>query len=432
MFVALLISFIVIVVFVASILFFPSFVIRRHTVKIYSIVPIIGAVFLVMFGGIKFSGIVDAFSANTSVNPLKILVLFLSMTVFSLILEQTGFFEFISSKVLQKAGNSQFAVFLSLYAVVSLLTVFTSNDIIILTFTPFICHFCKSAKISPIPYLIMEFVAANTWSLLFIIGNPTNIYICGAFGIDFVEYLMVMFFPTLCAGIASMAIMLLIFSKKLKKKMEKCAEHGDISDKPVMIISLVHLFVCVAALALSQYIGVEMWIISLALAFSEIICVLICQVIRKKNLNVIKKGLSGLPLEIIPFIVGMFIIVLALEESGVTVAIENFLEPFPDVFTYGLLSFFAANAVNNIPMSVLFSKILYAGGAISLKGIYATVIGSNIGAFLTPVGALAGIMWSNLLRKNGIKLSFAGFIRYGVIIGIPTILTALGVLCVVL
>lgn len=431
MFLTLLISFIVISVFIASILFLPSLVVRRHTIKVYSLVPIIGAILLILFGRVDFFHVVESFLENTSVNPLKILVLFLSMTVFSLVLEQTGFFAYISTRVLKRAGKNQFVIFLSFYLVISLLTVFTSNDIIILTFTPFICHFCKSAKISATPYLIMEFVAANTWSLLLIIGNPTNIYICGAFGVDFITYLKTMLLPTAAAGIASLAAMLLIFRRRLKKPMQDCEEHGEITDKPLMIISLVHLILCISALAVSQYIGVEMWILSFAIALSEIIFVAIALILRKKGISTLGRALSGMPFEIIPFIIGMFIMVLALEASGVTALIERALSPYPDVFTYGYLSFISANIVNNIPMSVLFSKILAFSDTASLAGVYATVIGSNIGAFLTPVGALAGIMWSNLLRKNGIKISFTRFMRFGVVIGVPTISAALIALCIV-
>ena len=417
MLITLLISLIIISVFIASILFFPSVVFKGHTIKIYSFIPIIGAVLLIVFNKIDFFRIVSAFSENTSVNPIKILVLFLSMTTFSLVLEQTGFFAYISSALLKKTGSNQHLIFISFYLVISLLTVFTSNDIIILTFTPFICHFCKSAKVDPFPYLIMEFVAANTWSLLLIIGNPTNIYLCSAFEIGFMPYLKIMLLPTVFAGLSSLLVMLLIFRKKLLAPMRECEEHGEITDKPVMIISLVHLLLCVVLLAISQYISVEMWIISLAVAVSEIISVSICLIAEKKSFAPLKNGLLGMPFEIIPFIVGMFIMVLALENSGITSAIETALKPYPDIFTYGYLSFLSANVVNNIPMSVLFSKILTSAEALSIGGVFATVIGSNIGAFLTPVGALAGIMWSNLLRKNGIKITFSRFIKYGAAIG---------------
>lgn len=432
MFISLLISLIIIVSFIASILFFPSLVIRKHTIKVYSLIPCVGAVIMVMFGQLEFSEVVRAFTENTSVNPLKILILFLSMTIFSLVLEQTGFFEYISVKALEKSGNNQFATFTLFYVVISVLTVFTSNDIIILTFTPFICHFCKSAKVSPTPYLIMEFIAANTWSLLLIIGNPTNIYICGAFGIDFVKYLTVMALPTLCAVIASYFTMFGIFYKRLKKKMEKCDEQGKITDKPIMIISLVHLLVCILSLAVSQYVGLEMWIISFVIAISEMISVIICNVVRGKKQTVLLKAVSGMPFEIIPFVVGMFMIVMALDEGGATVMLAKGLGKYNEVFSYGILSFFASNVINNIPMSVLFSKILSYSTEISAGGIYATVIGSNLGAFLTPVGALAGIMWSNLLKKNGVKISFGRFMRFGAVIGIPSVLAALAGLFVVL
>ena len=102
------------------------------------------------------------------------------MTVLSVFLDEVGFFGYIAAFALKKAGRSRKRLFFYLYITVSVLTVFTSNDIIILTFTPFICYFAKSAKIDPVPYLFAEFIAANTWSMALIIGNPTNIYISSA------------------------------------------------------------------------------------------------------------------------------------------------------------------------------------------------------------------------------------------------------------
>jgi hypothetical protein len=90
-----------------------------------------------------------------------------------------------------------------LYITVAILTVFTSNDIIILSFTPFVCYFAKNAHIDPMPYLAAEFIAANTWSMALIIGNPTNIYLVTATGGDFVSYAKVMLIPTLVAGVVS-------------------------------------------------------------------------------------------------------------------------------------------------------------------------------------------------------------------------------------
>ena len=80
------------------------------------------------------------------------------------------------------------------------------------------------------------------------------------------------------------------------------------------------------------------------------------------------------------------------------------------------------NVMNNIPMSVFYASIINIG---DLKATYSTIIGSNLGAFLTPIGALAGIMFTSLLKKYDVKYTFIDFIKYGVIISIPTLLVAL-------
>ncbi len=62
--------------------------------------------------------------------------------------------------------------------------------------------------------------------------------------------------------------------------------------------------------------------------------------------------------------------------------------------------------------------------------VYASIIGSNIGAFLTPTGALAGIMFTNLVNEHDTKYSFVDFVKYGAIISLPIIATTLFVLSI--
>jgi arsenical pump membrane protein len=419
---SLVISIITIALFLASVLFFPS-VGKKRKIKIYSFIPLVGALFMVAFGSLGLGEIIACFTENSSVNPVKILVLFLSMTVYSLILDKTGFFVYISNAVLKRAGHNQLKLFLSLYAVISVLTVFTSNDIVILTFTPFICHFCSSAKINAVPYLVMEFVAANTWSMFLLIGNPTNIYISGAFGITFAEYLVNMALPAVAVGMTSLIIMLLVFRKKLGSQMSSDTQPCEITDMPLMCVALAHLIVCIILLSVSQYTGLEMWLISLGVAISAIVCSCAVLLFRKKKVSPVTAALKGMPYEIIPFVAGMFVIVLALDNVGVTEYIAGLIGKANGTLSYGFVSMLSCNFLNNIPMSVLFSKILAFGAE---KGaIYATIAGSNIGAFLTPVGALAGIMWSNIIKENGVKMSVGRFVLYGCIIGIPTMLVSL-------
>ena len=93
-----------------------------------------------------------------------------------------------------------------------------------------------------------------------------------------------------------------------------------------------------------------------------------------------------------------------------------------EIWRCGAVSFLCANLMNNIPMSVLFSTVVSIE---NLPALYAAVIGSNVGAFFTPMGALAGIMFMTLLRQHGVKLSFGRFVLYGTVLSVPALLAAL-------
>ena len=415
---------------IASILFLPHIKIGRFQIDTYWIVALVGAVILLAAQLAPIKEVGEQLISNAAINPLKILVLFFSMTAISIILDELGLFKYLASLASSRAKDNQFVLFLSLYVLVSVLTIFTSNDIVILTFTPFICFFAKRSKINPIPYLVAEFVAANTWSLMLIIGNPTNIYLATSSGITFIDYIKVMAVPTLVGGIVEFGLLLLIFRKQLKQKLQSDEEIYQIQDKIPLIVGLVDLFVCLIFLIISSYINVEMWIVSAICAGFLIIFMFIYSLFRSENFVNVKQTFVRLPYQLIPFFLSMFVIVVALNYQGITEAIGNFLGSDYSVWVYGYTSFFASNLINNIPMSILFSSLTKSlSGEAYLEGVYASIVGSNIGAFLTPIGALAGIMFTNLIDKDDIKYSFIDFIKYGSIISLPVITIILGMLC---
>ncbi|MBQ8911324.1 MAG: hypothetical protein IJY89_01990, partial [Clostridia bacterium] len=196
---------------ILSIPFKPTIRIGKLHLDTYWIVVTIGALALIVTRQVDLSTIGAALLDNSAINPLKILVLFISMTLLSVFLDELGFFRYLANVTLRRAKTSQVKLFIYLYLIVSVLTVFTSNDVIILSFTPFICYFSKNARIDPLPYLAAEFVAANTWSMTLIIGNPTNIYLATANGIDFLTYIKVMLLPTLGAGLTAFLALFLLF-----------------------------------------------------------------------------------------------------------------------------------------------------------------------------------------------------------------------------
>lgn len=389
---------------ILSVLFFPKIKIGKIKLDTYWLITLLGAVILLITRLADISSVWSAMTSDTAINPLKILVLFICMTGLSIFLDEVGFFKYLANATLKKAKNGQIKLFIYLYLIVSVLTMFTSNDVIVLSFTPFICYFAKNAKINPIPFLAGEFVAANTWSMALIIGNPTNIYLASSAGIDFISYIKVMFVPTIMTGGVAFFLLFAIFYKQLKKPIEPTFEEVKIQDKPLLIIGLTVLSVCTLLLAIGSYINLEMWLVTLiSFTFLISITLFIC-LCRKQKPTILLKSLKRLPYELIPFILSMFVMIIALNDAGISKTIADFFGTDNSIFKYGFASFFASNLINNIPMSVLFSSILSNTTAVNLPAVYATVIGSNLGAFFSPIGALAGIMWSNMLNEHDIKL----------------------------
>lgn len=415
------------VALVLTVLTNPSINIGKYHIRIfYWTAPVLGSIALLLFRLLPLPVMWEGLTSSGSINPLKILTLFISMTTLSIYLDEVGFFSYIAGISLKFAKTSQLRLFCVLFLLVSVLTVFTSNDIIILTFTPFICYFSKKAEIDPMPYLFGEFVAANTWSMMLIIGNPTNIYLATANGIGFGTYTAHMLLPTLFAGITAFLLLLMIFRKPLSQPISIKEEKPAIRDKGLVIIGLLHLVFCTILLILSSYIGLEMWYITLGFAVSLFLCVTIYKKKKGVKERVLLHTIMRAPWELIPFVLSMFLLVLTLDRYQVTTIISDFFGTDHLVWKYGIASFLSANVMNNIPMSVAFSSIVsHLPEADRLPAAYASIIGSNIGAYFTPLGAFAGIMWSGILNKMGIPFSFRKYISYGIRISIPVLIAAL-------
>lgn len=411
----------------------PNIKISKFHIETFLLVSLIGALLIIIPGIIPFSYVIDNIFANSPINPIKILIILISMAMLSITLDEMGFFNYIAIKSIDLVKGSQYKLFFILYILIAILTIFTSNDIVILTFTLFICYFAKEAKINPIPYLVMEFVTANTYSMLFIIGNPTNIYLATKSNISFFAYFQTMLFPTIIAGLTSLVILLLLFHKQLKQKFEDVKiKQIELHSKPITIITIVHLLAATILLAISSYINLDMWIIALFALLSLTTILIFYSVITKSN-TVIKRVYLRLPYNLVIFVLSMFTLVLALKYYNVFSYIHNFLSSLATnklntILVYGLSSALCDNIINNIPMSLAYSSLLELVSKNQNSAIYATIISSNIGAYLTPIGALAGIMWMNILKDQNIKYSFVDFVKYGVLVTPLVLLSALLVL----
>jgi len=421
-----------VILMIVAILKFPTLKIKGFQIDSFFIPILIGALILLIFPLFDKSDFFNILTSNSSLNPLKILILFICVSLMSISLDEAGFFNYIAYKFIVKFKSSQIKLFIALYLLISILTIFTSNDIVILTFTPFILYFSKRGNINPIPYLVMEFVGANTYSMILSIGNPTNIYLASVFNISFIDYFIHMLVPGILTGIFTFSLLFILFYKKLKEPIN-VFEVNDVklNNKLLCFVSLVHLSLTTILLAISNYINLEMWLICLFFASSLVIFLIIYSIIKKNSYYIIG-SVRRIPFTLIPFILSMFTIIMALDSynifENIRLLIENISNDKIKAIIYLISSDLSCNIVNNIPMTLAYGSIL--NGTTNMSYVYATIIGSNIGAMLTPIGALAGIMWLRILKHNHIEYSFMSFIKNGILLTLAAL--AAGIISILL
>jgi arsenical pump membrane protein len=458
---------------------------------------------------LNWSTFVTGVLGNDYIRPYSVLILFMSLSYCCISLDLTGLFEFTARKLIVWSRGSGMALFFSFCIFASVLTVFTSNDIVILTLTPILCYAAlQSENLDPIPFVLSQFFLANIWSISLVIGNPTNIIVAEAVKLNFVEYTKWLGLPAVAAGLTCQILLFLIFFKRIpkvviQKQQQKQVEidqgpleeeprrssmdrltapvnHNDeehevnevvkvaaqpkLREKPQAIIKTLLLFSCLLTLGISSIWGVPAYLITviflvlyLVMDFVQDGILLVryyrTRVLKSHDRSVIWGVTKRMPWKIIPFALGMFIIVAVLKYHGVTgllakgisryinwlggvSSVDNFESLsfwertraiFASVFTMTYLSSIACNLLNNQPMTILFTDILQDAGwsGKALTPMYngaqfGLIIGSNLGANITLIGALAGIMWINILRQfNDPKInqmSFFKFLGYGIVV----------------
>jgi len=292
------------------------------------------------------------------------------------------------------------------------------------------------ALLCPILYLL-----PNTWSMFLFIGNPTNILLASAFQLDFGGFFIRMFFPTLLAGLSSVGMLFIIFRKELSLPFQVQTEQDPrsvLNDKGGAILGVAFLFITIFLLSIAPYLRWVIWIPAFVMADCLFLFLLVKHAaVRLKNkrnhiltahqsttsinlplVEIFKK----MPWAVIPFALSLFVTIGAMNLYGISGWAANAFNsivlglPFGNIvgaiLVFGVISTCAANILNNIPMSVFFVGIVQElPPPVIIPALYSVVIGSNLGALLTPIGALAGIMWMTMLKGKYFSLTFNDFVK---------------------
>lgn len=176
----------------------------------------------------------DGIVGTAGVKPYNILILFFSLAYMAITLDISGILQAAAFWVSNKGGTSGRKLFLYFYLLLTVISVLLGNDPVILTGTVFLVYYTRVTELNPIAWLISEFAAANTASMVLFVGNPTNVVICEGFAVNNAGFTGYTILPFLACSFTCF-IALAIQFRHVKYIPRKLNVSGDLDVRAVLI-----------------------------------------------------------------------------------------------------------------------------------------------------------------------------------------------------
>jgi len=377
---------------------------------------------------------------------------FIGIVAFSVILDAMGFFKWAALKVVRAARGSGLRLYIYISLLTAAVSILFANDSAVLILTPIVLEIISQLKIDGkgrLAYLFAAGLIADTAAMPLITSNPINILSADFFGYTFIDHLIIMAPIAVATIMSSLAIVYLMFRKKIPQSYDTTAVDILAWSSP---IKPQMLKVCIATLVAIDvgYVAASMARIPVSVVICSVAVFLLAFYMASLNGEIIRgerKGLKGLARDInwdiVIFMLASFIVVEGLANAGITEVLSSALlqaSSLPSVlsvFVPSIIVTIGASFMNNWPMTIL--------GLVSIDGIAATValsgetfttlvfsniIGNNLGPHFFPLGSLAILMWLEIMKRKGVNISLISYLKVGAVLSIVEVLVASAVLWV--
>ncbi|KAJ6475744.1 hypothetical protein C8R47DRAFT_1142338 [Mycena vitilis] len=216
----------------------------------------------------------DGIVGTDGVKPYNILILFFSLAYMAITLDITGVLQAAAFWVSNKGGSNGWKLYLYFYLMLTVLSVFLGNDPVILSGTAFLVYYTKVSELNPISWLMSEFAAANTASMVLFVGNPTNVVICEGFQVNNAAFTAYTILPFLACNLACFVALGFQFRnpKYLPRRLEATA---DLDVRSVLLdpkgawVGGALLGACLVVIIVVSFFHVDVWMISLPFAVAK-------------------------------------------------------------------------------------------------------------------------------------------------------------------
>ncbi len=394
-----------------------------------ALAALLGAVALIIIGVVDFDTSMESIDFNT-------LGVLCGMMMFVAVVRQSGLFEYVAIKSAKLCKGKPWLIMVAFVIITAVFSALLDNVTTILLIGPMTIMLCRTLKINPVPYLIAEILASNIGGTATLIGDPPNIMIGSAANLTFFDFII--YDAPVVVIILAVAIIIFkfLFGRNLKvaekdvQEVMALSEQEAIKDKPLFNKSLVMIVLVTIAFMMHGVLGLESSVIALTAAA-------IMLLISRCDLEV---AIEGVEWGTIGFFLGLFIVVGAMEHTGVITMIGQWLVSVTggDVVLL-MLALLWASAIlsailDNIPFVATMIPIITV---MSQTGIdvfplwWAISLGACLGGNGTLVGASANVVLSGIAGKEGYDISFMGFTKYGFPIMVVSVIIATAYLLVI-
>lgn len=385
---------------------------------------IFGAFIALIFGVVTFSDVLDVTNIVWDAT-----LAFIGIIILSLVLDEIGFFEWAALKMAKFSNGSGLKMFIYSILLGAFVSALFANDGAALILTPILLAKMRILQLNLktiIAFLLAGGFISDSASLPFVFSNLTNIVTANYFSIGFAQYFFDMIIPFIVSVIASTIFLWLILRKDIPKKVDI-----TLLKEPKSVIKNMKLFyfswVFLALLLCAYFLGdaYDLPISIFALGGATIFLIIATISKSVEPLKIIKEA----PWQVVWFSIGLYIVVYGLKNAGLTDYLAIILKDLSlrgetiAVLGTGFIAAFLSAIMNNMPTIMIMDIAL--NDIQNQAMIYANIVGCNLGPKMTPFGSLATLLWLHVLAKKGVKISFAQYSKFGLIITPPVLFIVL-------
>jgi Na+/H+ antiporter NhaD/arsenite permease-like protein len=400
-----------------------------------TIAALVGAVIMVGVG--EAAGFYDQEQAIAAVDGNTMLLL-LGMMLLVALLRPTGGFEYLAIRLAKLSAASPRRLLVYLALPVSVLSMFLDNVTTVIIFAPLTVLITRMLNLNPAPYLMAEAMLSNIGGASTLVGDPPNIMIGSAAGLEFNAFLIHLLPVIVPVWLITVGLVLVLFRRELRYppggRAEARAlaldldEAKAIKDPAVLRRIMLAMGIVIALFFVHHH-------LHLYPAFVAFIGLVIALALVRPDPE---KLLKQAEWPVLLFFAALFVIVGGVEASGLLDEIGEVFaymarDPSQLLLTALALMWVAAlvsAVVDNIPFTVTMIPIV---ASLQAKGLaveplwWALAIGVGLGGNGTHIGATANIICVAESERSGVdgaRISPARWLRVGLPVTLASLVAA--------